>query len=185
MPTSRRQSQINLERIIDQPLERGKRSNHHDPHGQTIPQAGETNILIYPANRGESALSGFAVRVQLGHHHVRRVTDDRTSDTSDVASQERHSSLLERIELLFRLAERCVDLRDRGLERRELDHRVRNLACPERVQTLVEPAESFVRDDLAPAFAEIVRVWRQSRLHAHLDRLKRAEEDIRDELRRG
>lgn len=85
---------------------------------------------------------------------------DSASDTRNVTTQERHPRLRESAVLILRLAELPVDLIDRGLERRELDHGVGDLTRPERVQALIEPAEALLLDDLAPPFTQRVREWR-------------------------
>lgn len=48
--------------------------------------------------------------------------DNRAADTRDVAAQEAHARLLQGVVRLLGLAELLVDLLDRLLERRELDH---------------------------------------------------------------
>lgn len=162
-------TEVHLERIVDQPLESGQCANHANPHGQTVPQSAETDVAVDPANRRARALAGLAIGIELRHHHVGRVRDHRAANTGDVAAEERHAGLLQRVVGLFGLAELRVDLRDGALEGRELDHGVGDLAGPERVQALVQPAEAFLRDDLGPAFTEVVGVGREGGLHAHLD----------------
>lgn len=76
-------------------------------------------------------------------------------------------------------------LRNGALKRRELDHRVRDLPAPKRVEALVEPADAFFSNDLAPSLTQVVGVGRQGGLHAHFDRFEGAEEEVGDELGGG
>jgi hypothetical protein len=130
-------TKVHLERVVDQPLERSERANHANPHWQTVPQPLETNVSVNPANRLASALASFAISIQLRHHHVSRVRNHRAANTSDITSEERNTSLLQRVVSLLGLSKLLVNLRNSTLKRRELDHRVRDLARPERVQALV------------------------------------------------
>jgi hypothetical protein len=147
-----------------------------------IPQSLEADVLVDPADCLARAFASFAVRVQFRHHNISRVRNSRASNTSDVTSEERDTSLLQRVVRLLGLAELLVDLAHRTLERRKLDHGVRDLARPQRVQALVQPAEAFLRDDFAPAFTEVVGVGREGGLHADFDCFKGAQEDVGDEF---
>lgn len=158
MTPGRRQPQDDLEAVIDQPLERGQGSNHADPDRQTVPETFESDVAVdsrhgfscalasYDFTSARASVSGpqigwetrtLPVSVQLADHHVRWVTDDRTSDTGNVSAQETHPGLLQRVVALLWLAQRRVDVIDRRLKGRELDHRVGDLPAPERVETLV------------------------------------------------
>lgn len=178
-------TEVHLERIVDQPLESSQSTNHANPHRQTVPQPAEADVAVDPADRRARTLARLAVGIQLRHHHIGRVRNHRAANTGDVAAEERHARLLQRVVGLLRLAELRVDLRDGALERRELDHRVRDLAGPERVQALVQPAVAFLGDDLGPALAEVVGVGREGGLHADFDRFEGAQEDVGDELGGG
>ena len=70
------------------------------------------------------------VSVQFTDHDICRVTDDRTSNTGNIPTQETHPSLLQRIVALLGPPERSVDIINRRLKRRKLDHRIRNLPPP-------------------------------------------------------
>lgn len=59
MTSSRRQTQGDLETVIDQPLERGQRSNHSDPDGQTVPETFESDIAVDPRHGFASALTSY------------------------------------------------------------------------------------------------------------------------------
>jgi len=124
----------------------------------------------------------LSVRIQFRHHHIRRMTDNRTSNTGNITPQKTDPRLLQRRVRVLRLPERLVYLLDRLLKRRELDHRIRDLPRPERIQTLIQPTGPLLRDHLAPPFAEAMGVRRQCRLHPHLDGLERTQRHIREEL---
>ena len=59
MTSSRRQTQGDLETVIDQPLERGQRSNHSDPDWQTVPETFESNIAVDSRHSLSSALASY------------------------------------------------------------------------------------------------------------------------------
>ena len=59
MTSSRRQTQGDLETVIDQPLERGQRSNHSDPDWQTVPETFESNIAVDSRHGLSSALASY------------------------------------------------------------------------------------------------------------------------------
>lgn len=124
------------------------------------------------------------VSVQFTDHDICRVTDDRTSNTGDIPTQETHPSLLQRIVGLLGLPERSVDIIDRRLKRRKLDHRIRNLPPPKRIQPLVQTPNPLLGRHLAPPFPQRARERRDGRLHPHLDGLEGAEGDVGQELGR-
>lgn len=64
------QAERNLERIVDEPLERSERADHEDTRGQAVPQAAEADIAVDPRDGLACALAGFAVAVELGYHDV-------------------------------------------------------------------------------------------------------------------
>lgn len=131
---------------------------------------------------GKTGIRTLPVRIQLADHHIRRVTDDRTPYTRNVTTQETHPSLLQRVVGLFRLPQRSGDIIDRGFKGCEFHHRVGDLAAPERVQTLVESSDAFLRRHLAPSFPQRARERRDGRLHPHFDRLKRTQGEIGEEF---
>ena len=46
MTSSRRESHSDFETVIDQPLERGQRPNHRNPHWQAVPEACESDVAV-------------------------------------------------------------------------------------------------------------------------------------------
>ena len=180
-------------------------SDHDDPDRQTIPQSHKANIAIDTRQRLRSTLARLAVSVQLRDHDVGGVRNGGRADTRDVAAEERDAGLLVDVERVLGLAHRLVDVLDRLLERRELHHRVRDLPAPERVQPFVQPARrgssafgqrkrnermsvpgyAFFGHDARPALAQVFRVRRYRRLHAHLDSFPRAEGHVGKELGAG
>jgi hypothetical protein len=105
-----------------------------------------------------------------------------TPNTSNVTTQERNPGLLQAVELILRLAQEPVNLRDRLLKRRKLDHRIRNLTCPKRVQALVQPTHTLFPDDLCPSLPQRMRERRQRSLHADLDSLHGTQGDVSEEF---
>jgi hypothetical protein len=180
-------------------LERSQSTDHEDANGQSIPQTAESDFAVNPADGLASTLTSLAVIVQfrdhdicaplafLPHHlncflHTCRMRNNRTSNTSDVTSQETHTSLLQTAELILWFAQELVDLRNRLLKRRKLDHRIRDLACPERVQTLVQSTNALLPDDLCPSLPQRMRERRQRCLHSDLDSLHGTQGEISEEL---
>jgi hypothetical protein len=108
--------------------------------------------------------------------------NNRTPNTSDVTSQETHTSLLQTAELILWFAQELVDLRNRLLKRRKLDHRIRDLACPKGVQALVQSTNALLPDDLCPSLPQRMRKRRQRSLHADLDSLHGTQGEISEEL---
>lgn len=102
--TSRWQTQVNLEGIIDKPLEGRQRSNHNDPRRQSIPKTREANVAINPAQRLAHRLARLSIRIQLRHHNVGRMRHGRTPNTCNVSPQEGNARLLQCAEALLRLA---------------------------------------------------------------------------------
>lgn len=64
------QSKVDLERIVDQPLERGQSANHEDTGRQTVPETAETDVAVDPRDSGASALPSFAITVELRDHDI-------------------------------------------------------------------------------------------------------------------
>lgn len=113
------------------------------------------------------------------------MADNGTENSSEITAQETDSSLHGPAVALLWLAQGLIDQVDRLLKGSELGHCVRDLPGPERVEALEQPAHTFLSHDLAPSIAEGMRVGRERRLHANLDRFVRAERDIREELGRS
>jgi hypothetical protein len=112
--------------------------------------------------------------------------NNRTPNTRNVTTQERNTRLLQPAVRLLRPAQEAIDLRHGGLEGRELDHGVRDLTRPQGVQSLVQPTNPLLSDDLAPALPQITCERRVRGLHAHLYSFERAQRDVSEELsRRG
>ena len=113
------------------------------------------------------------------------MTDDRTPNPCDVATQERHARLLQRIIRLLRLPQRRIYVVDRRLERRKLHHRIRYLPAPQRIQALIQAAIPFLLHNLAPSFPHIGCKGGQRCLHTHFDRFEWAEGQVGEEFCTG
>lgn len=125
------------------------------------------------------------IGVQLANHDICGVTDDRAEDTGDITAQETHSSLGQLAILLLGLTHGFVDNLNSLLKGREFGHGVGNLARPQGIQSLVEAAETLLRDNATPTLAEVIRERRKGGLHADLDGFHRAQGHIGEELGRG
>lgn len=68
--TRRRQTQVHLETVVDEPLESRKSTDHDNAHGQAVPQARESNVAVDAGHGGSGALAGLAVTVELRDHDV-------------------------------------------------------------------------------------------------------------------
>lgn len=124
----------------------------------------------------------FSVTVQLADHHIGRMADHRTGNAGNVPTRKAHAGLRQLAVALLGLAQPAVNEADRLLKRGKLAHGVRNLASPQGHDALVQARHPFLGDDLAPPFPQRVRKGRQGGLHAHLDRLKGAQQHVGEEL---
>jgi hypothetical protein len=66
----RRQAKRDLERVVDEPLERSKGTNHEDTDRQSVPQAAEANVAVDARNGCAGTLTCLAVAVELRHHDI-------------------------------------------------------------------------------------------------------------------
>lgn len=89
--------------------------------------------------RGRQTL---ALSVHFADHDICGMTDDRTADTGDIASQETDARLLQFAIALLGFAEIAVNGRDGGFEGGEFDHGVGDLACPEGGNAFVETGDA-------------------------------------------
>lgn len=110
------------------------------------------------------------------------MADDRTPNTCNIPTQKADPSLLQRIIALLRLPQRSIDIIDRRLERRELNHRIRDLPPPQRIQPLIQPTDALLLRHLAPPLPQRARKGGNRRLHAHLDGLERTQGEVGQEL---
>lgn len=113
-------------------------TNHHNTDRQSIPQTPESNISVDAAHRSTKGLTRLTVRIQLADHHVGRVRDHRTENTSQVTTSKRNSRLCTLVVVRFLAWQVLVDHLDNRLKRGKLHHRVGNLATPKWIQTLVQ-----------------------------------------------
>lgn len=124
----------------------------------------------------------FPIGIQLANHDIGRMTDNSAEDTSNVTTQETHTSLCQLAVALLWLTHGLVDHFDCFLKGCKFGHSVRDLTRPQRVKTLVKTAESLLGDNATPALTEVVRIGRQGGLHANLDGFHRAQRHIGEEF---
>jgi len=175
-------TEVDLETVVDQPLERSQSTDHDNSDGETVPKTRETNVAVDSAHSLGSTFTCLSVGIQLADHDIGWVRHDSTTNTSNVTTQERNTGLCKSAVFLLLSAESLVDLCDSAFERREFDHGVRYLTGPEWVQTFVKSTEALLSYNLAPAFTQTACEWRERGLHADLDGLERTQEDIGDEF---
>lgn len=164
----------------------GKGTNHEYTGAETL--GGKVGDADLRGDRTERlALVGSLAH--LGDERVRRVRDDGTDDTGEVARRESDTELGGlAVRFLGRGEDVAVEHLDDVLEEEELRHRVWDLARPERNQR----AEGVTRVHLRPAhllergtYGDGERA-RGARLDLDLRHLERAERDVGEELgRRG
>lgn len=139
-----------LEGIVDEPLEGGEGTDHEDTETKSTPDTSGTELGEDGANT-----RGSLVLVELGDDGVGRVGDDGAENTSNVTGGGSDSELLDLGALSTRLGDDVlVDGLNSALESPELHHGVRNLATPERSETLVESSQAFLGDDLGHTFTK-------------------------------
>ncbi len=153
------QAYVDLEGVIDTPLQTRQGTNHDNTQRQASGEQVEPAHILDDAANG-----GILAGVQLGHHVVSWVRDNRTEDTSNVSSSKGDSKLLIVAALLLWLwhnilvqsldcvlkarcttaqlhVSLCMAVPSLGYMCREamltkLHHGVRNLSSPQRSQTL-------------------------------------------------
>lgn len=132
--------------------------------------------------REQSMALTLAISIQLAHHDIGWMANNRAEDTRDIPTQETDTSLAQLAVALLGLAHSLVDHFNRLLKGSKLGHSVRDLARPQGIQALVETAKPLLRDNATPALTQIVGEGRESRLHAHFDGFHRAQGHIGKEL---
>lgn len=65
-----REAQVHLEAIVDEPLERGKSTDHDDTDRQAVPETREADVAVDARHGLSGALAGLAVAVELRYHDV-------------------------------------------------------------------------------------------------------------------
>ena len=113
------------------------------------------------------------------------MTDDRTSNTGHITTNEADTGLLDGIELFFRLAEEFIDRFDRLLKCSKFTHGIGDLSSPERIETFVETCNAFLGGDFGPSFTQVGGVRRHGGLHTDLDGFEGTEQDIGEEFGGG
>jgi hypothetical protein len=182
--TSGGQTDVDLEGIVDEPLEGSQGTDHEDTHAKTTPDTNGTHLSEELTNRRTSG-----VLVQLGDDRVSRVRDDGAEDTSDVTTDERDTELFKLGALALGLGDDVsVEGLDGSLESPELHHSVRDLSGPQRNQTLVETSDTFVLDDLTHTLSQSGRESAASGvrgLNSDLDGFPRAQSSVSNEFSAG
>ena len=113
------------------------------------------------------------------------MTDDRTEDACNIPAEETHASLGQLAIAFLGLTHGLINNANSLLKSRKLGHGVRDLARPQGIETLVQTPKALLGHDAAPALAQVVGERWQSRLHADLDCLHRAQRHIGEELGRS
>jgi hypothetical protein len=176
-------TEVHLEGVVDEPLESSQSTNHENTDWQSVPQTAETDLAVDSANGLASALAGLAVAVEFRDHYIyeqsaiafqfRLCAIEKvaycTEDTRNITTQERNTRLLQAIIALFRLTQEAVNPRNSLFKCRKLDHCIRDLPCPQRVQSLVQSTHTLFPYNLGPSLPQIMCKRRKRSLHANLD----------------
>lgn len=137
------QTHCGLEAVVDPPLETGQRTDHQNPRAEPSPQSLEPDLGVDLADLLAEAAALLALTVELAHHGVGGVRDNRAEDTSQVTRGEGDTQLgALGVGLLALREDVVVEELHEPLESHELDDRVGHLPRPERTQTLVEPIQA-------------------------------------------
>ena len=174
-----RQFEIDLDRVIDEPLQGSQGANHDDPGEQAFPHTLEPQSAENLEGRAAFLL------VQNGHDGIRRVGHHSAEDTSDVAGHKGHGQLLTFGALALRLGHHIlVERLNRALEAGELHHGVGDLAHPEWRHAFVEGPQALLAVHLGgrcPERAGIALL----RLHANLHCFHWGQGHVGEELGAG
>lgn len=129
-----RQLETDLDRVTDEPLQRGQGASHDDPGEQALQHGPEPQVAENLKGRAAAFLL-----VQNGHEGIGRVGHDGAEDASYVAGREGHGQLLSFGVLALRLGHHVLGERlDGVLEAGELHHGVGDLPHPARRRAFVE-----------------------------------------------
>jgi len=147
-----RDSEGDLDRVVDEPLESSESTNHDDTWAKTSPAALPAEIL-------EDLAGGRAWGlVEHGHDAIGWVRDDGAEDTGNVTGGKCDNELLALAALCSWLGhDVSVEELDGLLKARELHHSVRDLAHPEWLDTLEEWIAAFL-GHLCVGFAHVAGV---------------------------
>ena len=127
-----------LERIVDDPLEASKGTNHEDSGTKTLPESTESNLAIDLLDLGEGGATSSSL-VEDGDHGVGWMGDNGAENTSNVSGHEGNHELgALGVGALWLGEDLLVEFGDNLLESDELDNGVWNLSSPEWLKTLVE-----------------------------------------------
>lgn len=113
------------------------------------------------------------------------MTNDRAQNTRKITARKTDTRLRQATITLLGTTQPSIDHIDHFLKRRELGHGIRNLSCPERIQSLIQPAKPVLSNGFAPSFAQSRCVGWQGGLHTDFDSLQRAQSHIREEFGAG
>lgn len=165
-----------LEGVVDEPLKGSQGSDHDDSWTESSPESHEAELF------DKTSDGSIRILVQLRDEGVRRMGDHGTEHSGDVSGDEGHCELLGLGALSTGLRDDVlVEHLDSLLEACELHHSVRDLARPQRRQTLEESLETLGFVDHRSASTESRRGGRR-RLHTDLDSFHRGQEDVCEEL---
>ena len=63
-------TEIDFERVVNEPLEGSQSTNHEDADRKSVPQTSKANLAVYSADRLARSLTRLAVVVEFRHHDI-------------------------------------------------------------------------------------------------------------------
>ena len=173
--------ELDLDTVVDEPLERGEGTDHDDPGTETGPQTCEAEVA------GRRAEGGALGLVHVGHDGVGGVGDHGAEHTGDVTGGEGDDQLLALGALGTGLGHHVgVQELDGLLEAGKLHHGVGDLSAPQGNERLIEAVDALGSVDLGEGAPEGGGEGADlGGLHSHLTSLHWRQRNVGEELRAG
>ena len=194
------QAELDLDSVIDEPLESGEGSDHDDSGTQSSPHALQNKIKLGKImercelctdfeSEGLCGVSdaGSLGLVHVAHDGVGGMGDNGAEDTGDVSGSEGDNELLGLGALGPGLGDHVgINGLHSPLKAGELHHGVGDLSAPQGDQGLVEAIDTLILQDFGEGFPQSGGEGAGQRgLHPNLDRLHRRQSNVSHKLSRA